>query len=60
MSFFEPRASFSSDFASLFSVMRHNSSVPFHLNLYMLWTKKPIKVQISRLLTARMKINQIP
>ena len=29
MSFFEPRASFSSDFASHFSVMRHNSSVLF-------------------------------
>ena len=39
MSFLEPRASFSSNFASLFSVMRHNSSVLFHLKLYMLWTK---------------------
>ena len=39
MSFLEPRVSFSSNFASLFSVMRHNSSVLFHLNLYMLWTK---------------------
>ena len=40
MSFLEPRVSFSSNFASLFSVMRHNSSVLFHLNLYMLWTKE--------------------
>ena len=39
MSFLEPRVSFSSNFASLFSVMRHNSSVLFHLKLYMLWTK---------------------
>ena len=39
MSFLEPRISFSSNFASLFSVMRHNSFVLFHLNLCMLWTK---------------------
>ena len=38
MSFLEPRVSFSSNFASLFSVMRHNSSVLFHLNICMLWT----------------------
>ena len=37
MSFLEPRVSFSSNFASLFSVMRHNYSALFHLNLYMLW-----------------------
>ena len=30
------RVSFSSNFTSLFSVMRHISSVLFHLNLYML------------------------
>ena len=39
MSILELRTSFSSNFASLFSVMRHNSSVLFHLKLYMLWTK---------------------
>ena len=38
MSFLEPRVSFSSNFASFFSVMRHNVSVLFHLNIYMLWT----------------------
>ena len=27
-------------FGSLFSVMRHNSPVLFHLKLYMLWTKR--------------------
>ena len=37
--FLETRVSFSSNLASFFSVMRHNSSVLFHLNLYMLWTK---------------------
>ena len=40
----------------MFSGMRHNSYVLFHLNLYMLWTEKPIKVEIFRLSTARMKI----
>ena len=39
ISFLEPRVSFSSNFASLFSVMRHNSSVLFHRNLYMLKLK---------------------
>ena len=39
MSFLEPRVNFSSNFASLFIVTRHNSSVLFHLNLYMLWIK---------------------
>ena len=57
MSIVEPRVSFSSNFASLFSVIRHNSSVFFHLNLYI--QKVPIKVQIFRLSTACMKINQI-
>ena len=47
-------------FGSLLSVMRQNSSVLFHLKLYMLQTNEPIKVQIFRLETARMKINQIP
>ena len=39
MSFLEPSASFSSNFASFFRVMRHNSSVLFHLKFYMVWTK---------------------
>ena len=38
MSFLEPRISFCSNFASLFGVMRHNSSVLFRLNVCMLWT----------------------
>ena len=58
MSFLDPRVSFSSNFASLFLVMRHNYSVLFHLNLYMLGQKDPIKVEVFRLSTARMKINQ--
>ena len=40
LSFLEQRFSFSSNFASLFNVMRHNSSVLFHLNLYMLWSEE--------------------
>ena len=44
MSFLEPTVSFSSNFASLFSVMRYNSSVLFHLNLYInLYKRGPSK-----------------
>ena len=39
MSFLKPRASFSSNFASFSTLMRDNSSVLFHLKLYMLSTK---------------------
>ena len=46
MSFLKPRASFSSNFASLSTLMRDNSSVPFHLKLYMLSTKGTHQVQI--------------
>ena len=52
--------SFSSKCGSLFSVMRDNFSVLFHLKLYMLSTKGTHQVQIFRLSTARIKINQIP
>ena len=49
-----------SHFASLFSAMKHNSSVFFHLNFICFGQKDPIKVQIFRLSTAYMKIIQIP
>ena len=49
MSFLKPRASFSSNFASFSSVMKDNSSVLFHLKLYMLLTKGTHQVQIVRL-----------
>ena len=39
---------------------RDNSTVLFHLKLYMLSTKETHQVQIFGLSTARMKINQIP
>ena len=60
MSFLEPRVSFSFNFASLFSARKHNSSVFFHLNFICFGQKDLIKVQIFRLSTACMKINQIP
>ena len=46
MSFLEPVLF--SNFASLFSVMRQNPFVPFHLKIYMLSTKRAQKVQIVR------------
>ena len=58
--FLKPRVSFSSNFASLFSVMRHNSSLPFFLTFICFGQKEPIKVQISRHSNDRMKFNQIP
>ena len=54
MSFCKQKVSFSSKFGSFFSVMRDHSSVLFRLKLYVL------KVQISRLATACIKIHQIP
>ena len=42
------------------SVSWHNSSVTFSSNVICFGQKKPIKVQIFRLWTACMKINQIP
>ena len=55
MSFLKPRASFSSNFASLSTVMRDNSSVLFHLKLYMLSTKRTYQVEIfSQLLALKL------
>ena len=52
MLFLKPRASFSSNFASLSTLMRDNSSVLFHLKLYMLSTKGTHQVQIFNQLLA--------
>ena len=60
MSVLEPRVSFSSNFASLFNVMRHNSSVLFQLIFICFGRKEPINVQILRLSSAYVKIHQIP
>ena len=55
MSFLKPRASFSSNFVSLSTVMRDNCSVLFHLKLYMLSTKRTHQVQIfSELLVLKL------
>ena len=58
VSFFKAQVSFSSKFASLFSVVRHNSSVHFHLNFICFEQKEPNKEYIFRLSIACMKINQ--
>ena len=52
MSFLKPRACFSSNFASFSTLMRDNSSVHFHLKLYMLSTKGTHQVQIFSQLLA--------
>ena len=60
MSFLEPRLSFSSNFISLFSVIRL-TLLYFFISIFIcLRQKDPIKVQIFRLSTVCMKINQIP
>ena len=58
MSFLEPRVSFSSNFASLFSVMRHSSSVLLLLCFF--WWAKEAHQMANFQPTASMKINQIP
>ena len=60
LSILKRQADSSPNFVSLFSVMKDNSSVLFHLKLYMLSTKGTHQVQIFRLSAAHIKINQIP
>ena len=59
VSFFKQKVSCSSKLLSLCSVMRDHSSVVSHLNFKYYWKKKYIKVDIFRLATAGIKINQI-
>ena len=59
VSFFKPQVSFSSNFASFFSTMTHNSSIQFGSNIIHFRQKQNIKVLIFRLATARIKIQQI-
>ena len=49
MSFSKPQVSFSSNFPSLFSVMKDNSSVLFSSNIIYFGHKKPINVHISEI-----------
>ena len=46
MSFLKPQISFSSSFASIFSVIKHNSSVFFSSNIIYFGQKQSIKVKI--------------
>ena len=59
MSFFKQKVNFSSKFGPLFSVIRNNYPVRFSSNFICCYQKEPIKVQIFRLSTVLMKINQI-
>ena len=59
VSFLEPSASFLSNFASLFSFMRHSSSYFFIQNFICFEQMEPIKVKVFILSTAPMKTNQI-
>ena len=60
MSSLKPQINFSLTFASLFIVMRQNSSV-FSFNWNFIWfrQKEPVKVQNFRLSTAHVKFHQI-
>ena len=58
MSFFKPQVSFASDFASLFTVMKDNSSVLFRSNL-IYFAQKVVKVKLLRILSAQVKIHEI-
>ena len=49
MSFMKPQFFFFSKFTSIFSIMRHSSSVLFSPNIKYFGQKEPIKVQILRL-----------
>ena len=59
MSFLKPQNSFSLNFASLYSIMRDNSSVLFSWNFIWFGQKEPIKVQSFRLLTTLVKFHPI-
>ena len=60
-SFLEPRVSFSSKFASLFSAMIDNPSVLFELKLYDFYKRSPSKCKVSdfRLLRCRLLLLKI-
>ena len=61
MSFFKPEVSFSSNFASLFSVMKYSSSVLLYLKHYIRWSGGAhLKCKFWRLSSTRVKIRQIP
>ena len=57
---FETTRSGYSNFASLFSVMKDNSSVFAQLKPYILWTKRAHQSEMFRLLSRWVKIHQTP
>ena len=59
MSLSNPQVSFSSNFASLFSVMTDNSSILFLGQTYFT-QKEPIKFETLKILSAQVKIYQMP
>ena len=59
MEILEQRVNSSSHFASLYSVMSHNSYEILYLKHYMFGQKEPIKVQFFRFLRALMKVHLI-
>ena len=59
MSYLKPQVSFSLNFASLFSVMKDNSSVLFSWSSIWFGQKKPIKEQNFKLSTAHVNFHQI-
>ena len=58
MSFFETKRQFSSNFEALSSVMKDNSSILFHLKLYRLSIKEPIKLKFSDFWVVEWKFNK--
>ena len=60
MPFLKPLGQGFSNFASLFSAMRDNSSVFFQLKPRIIWTKIAHRSEIFRLLSGWVKIHQIP
>ena len=60
MSFWQTLVSFPSNFASIFSVIKHNSSVYFQLKHYiLLFNRTPLKCNFLRHSSVQVKIRQI-
>ena len=60
MSFTKQQVSFSSNFVSLFSFMKDNSSTFVAQTMYTLLKRSPLKWKFLRLTSALVKIHQIP
>ena len=60
MSFLRTQVSFPSNLTSIFSAIKHNSSLLFWLKHYILWSMEQLKSKYFRFSGARVKILQIP